>query len=148
MPRRMFHRFSIVHTTIRFLKSSIKFYFLVPNTPPSNVQGKNTSSTSILVQWDDVPAAYQNGIILSYTITYKALPGGSPQTKVVNAPARQSILTGLNEYTNYSITVFASTYKGGGNVSVPIIVVTDEDSKFSFNFLFQTFILPYINQNM
>ena len=144
----MFHRFSIVHTTIRFLKSSIKFYFLGPNTPPSNVQGKNTSSTSILVQWDDVPAAYQNGIILSYTITYKALPGGSPQTKVVNAPTRQSKLTGLNEYTNYSITVFASTSKGGGNASASIIVVTDEDSKFSFNFLFQTFILLYIDENM
>ena len=145
----MFHRFSIVHTTIRFLKSSIKFYFLVPNTPPSNVQGKNTSSRSILVQWDDVPAADQNGIILSYTITYEALPGGSPQTKVVNAPTRQSILTGLNEYTNYSITVFASTSKGGGNASASIIVVTDEDSKFPFNFVFQTFIPGlYINQNM
>ena len=148
MPRRMFDRFSIVHTTIRFLKSCIKLYFSGPNTPPSNVQGQNTSSTSILVQWDDVSAADRNGIILSYTIIYKALPGGSIQSKVVNAPTRQSILTGLNEYTNYSITVFASTSKGGGNVSASIIVVTDEDSKFSFNFLLQTFIALYINQNM
>ena len=110
---------------------SINFCSSGPNAPPSNIHGHNTSSTSILVQWDDVPAADQNGIILSYTITYKALPGGSPQTKVVNAPTRQAFLTGLNEYTNYSITVFASTSKGGGNVTAPIIVVTDEDSKFS-----------------
>ena len=103
------------------------------------MQGHNTSSTSILVQWGDVPLADQNGIILSYTVTYKALSGGSPQTKVANAPTRKSILTGLNEYTNYSITVFASTAKGDGNVSAPIIVVTDEDSKFSFNFLFSNF---------
>ena len=101
-----------------------------------------------MVQWGDVPAADQNGIILSYTVFYKALPSESPLVKVVNAPTRQAFLTGLNEYTNYSITVFASTYKGGGNVSVPIIVVTDEDSKFSFNFLFQTFILLYIDENM
>ena len=108
------------------------------------MQGQNTSSTSILVQWDDVPAADQNGIILSYTITYKALPGGSPQTKVVSAPTRQSILTGLDKYTNYSITVFASTTKGDGNVSAPIIVLTDEDSKFSFNFLFQPFLFLFM----
>ena len=111
---------------------SINFCSSGPNAPPSNIHGHNTSSTSILVQWDDVPAADQNGIILSYTITYKALPGGNPRTKVVfNAETRQSILTGLNKYTNYSITVFAATAKGDGNVSAPIVVVTDEHSKFS-----------------
>ena len=92
--------------------------------------GHNTSSTSIVVQWGELPAADQNGIIRSYTVTYKSLPRGSPQTEVVNAPTRQATLTGLNEYTNYSITVFASTVKGDGNVSNPIIVITDEDSKF------------------
>ena len=92
--------------------------------------GHNTSSTSIVVQWGEVPAADQNGIIRSYTVAYKALPSDTPQTEVVNAPTRQATLTGLNEYTNYSITVFASTAKGDGNVSNPIIVITDEDSKF------------------
>ena len=82
-----------------------------------------------MVQWGEVPAADQNGIILSYTVTYKALSSGSPQTEVVNAPAKQATLTGLNEYTNYSITGFASTVKGDGNVSNPIIIITDEDSK-------------------
>ena len=90
-----------------------------------------------MVQWGNVPAADQNGIILSYTVIYTALPGGSPLAKVVNAPTRQTFLTGLNEYINYSITVFASTSKGGGNVTAPIIVVTDEDSKFSFIIQFQ-----------
>ena len=95
------------------------------------MQGHNTSSTSILVQWGDVPSADQNGIILSYTVGYTALPGGSEQTKVVNAPANETTLTGLNEFTNYSITVLASTSKGGGNISEPIIVITDEDSKLA-----------------
>ena len=103
-----------------------------PNAPPSNVKGHNKSSTSILVQWGDVPPADQNGIILRYTVTYKALPGGSQQTKVVDAPTTETTLTGLNEFTNYSITVFASTVKGDGNTSAPIIVITDEDSKCAF----------------
>ena len=106
------------------------FFFLVPSAPPSNVTGRNESSTSIFVQWDDVPVADQNGVILSYTVTYRALPSGSSQTKNVTAPANHTTLTGLNEYTNYSITVFASTSKGSGNQSTPIVVITDEDSKF------------------
>ena len=103
-----------------------------PNAPPANVRGQNASSTNILVQWGDVPAADRNGIILSYTVTYIALSGGSPLTKEVDAPLTQANLTGLNKYTNYSITVSASTSKGGGNASVPIIVITDEDSKLQY----------------
>ena len=101
-----------------------------PNAPPDNVTKFNTSSTSIVVQWDQVPPADQNGVILSYTVTYSALASMSEKTELVHAPTRAATLTGLNEYTNYSITVFASTSKGGGNKSAPIIVITDEDSKF------------------
>ena len=86
-----------------------------------------------MVQWLEVPANDQNGIILSYTVTYTALPNGGELTKRVEYPATQATLEGLNEYTNYSITVFASTSKGGGNVSVPITVITDQDSKYSVN---------------
>ena len=92
--------------------------------------GHSASSTSILVSWGQVPFLDQNGVIVSYTVTYRALPSGSSQTKNVKAPANQITLTGLNEYTNYSITVFASTSKGSGNQSTPIVVITDEDSKF------------------
>ena len=113
-------------------------FYPEPNAPPSNVQGRNTSSTSILVQWGDVPAADQNGIILRYTVTYIALPGGTPKTEVVIAPTTETTLTGLNEYTNYSITVFASTVIGDGNVSEPIIVITDEDSKLLFRIVSYT----------
>ena len=115
-----------------FLSFFLLFFYSEPNAPPFNVQGHNTSSSSILVQWGDVPAAAQNGIILRYTVTYSSLPGGSTRTKVVNSPTTKAILTGLNKYTNYSITVFASTSKGDGNVSEPIVVVTDESSKFIF----------------
>ena len=93
-----------------------------------------------MVQWGDVPADDENGVIRNYTVTYKALPGGSPQTEVVNASTRQVTLTGLNEYTNYSITVFASTSKGDGNISSPIIVTTDEDSTFTYSALIDLYI--------
>ena len=81
------------------------------------------------MDWDTVPVADQNGIILSYTVAYTALPGGIPRTAVVIAPTTHITLRGLEKYTNYSILVFASTVKGNGNASDPIIVTTDEDSK-------------------
>ena len=109
------------------------FFLTAPNAPPANVTGHYTSSTGIYVQWGNVPAADQNGVILRYTVTYKALPDGSRQTEEVDAPSTAASLTGLNEYTNYSITVFASTVKGDGNVSVPIIIITDQDSKWVFH---------------
>ena len=105
------------------------FVLIEPNAPPANVQGHNTSSTSIWVDWDAVPIADQNGIILTYTVTYSSLPGGISQTAVINASSTHVTLKGLKKYTNYSIFVFASTAKGDGNASDPITVTTDEDSK-------------------
>ena len=66
---------------------------------------------------------------MSYTVTYKELPSGSTNSQKVNAARTQATLTGLKEYTNYSIAVFAATSKGEGNASEPIIVITDEDSR-------------------
>ena len=114
-----------------FLLGALKINFDViePNAPPVKVQGHNTSSTGIWVNWDTVPVADQNGIILTYTVTYTALTGGIPRTAVVSAPTNHVTLRSLEEYTNYSIFVFASTMKGDGNASAPIIVTTDQDSK-------------------
>ena len=66
-------------------------------------------------------------------MTYTALTGGIPMTAVVSAPTTHVILRSLEEYTNYSIFVFASTVKGDGNASAPIIVTTDQDSKLLKN---------------
>ena len=104
-------------------------FVLEPNAPPVNVQGHNISSTSIWVHWRAVPLANQNGIILSYTVTYTALPGDISRTAVVSAPTTHLVLRGLEEHKNYSISVLASTVKGDGNASDPIIVTTNEDSK-------------------
>ena len=106
-------------------------WLVEPSASPANIQGHTTSSTSIWVDWDIVPVADQNGIVLTYTVTYMALPDKTPRSIVLIAAITQANLTGLMKYRNYSITVFASTAKGDGNVSEPIIVITDEDSKFS-----------------
>ena len=94
-----------------------------------NVSGRSINSTSISVTWDEVPATEQNGIITSYNITYHSLTENHRNSTKVDHPIRQVDLTGLREFVNYSITVFASTVKGDGPASVPVFVRTDEDSK-------------------
>ena len=118
------------------------FWLVEQSAPPADVQGHNTSSTSISVDWDIVSVTDQNGIILTYTVTYMALPDETPQSKVMIASTTQANLTGLTKYRNYSITVFSSTAKGDGNVSEPIIVITDEDSKLS---IVQVYFQPSFN---
>ena len=94
------------------------------------MRGQNSSSTSILVMWDQVPADQQNGIITGYTITYKSQTENDNGDVSAGPDDRQKESTGLKEFVKYSITVFASTVKGDGPASDPVIVVrTDQDSK-------------------
>ena len=79
--------------------------------------------------WDEVPADQQNGIITAYTITYKSQTENDNGNVQVNGSVRQTVLTYLKEYVNYNITVFASTVKGNGPATLPIIIRTDQDSK-------------------
>ena len=75
-----------------------KYSLSEPSAPPTLVQGYNTSSTSIFVSWGVVPVLDQNGVILSYTVTYEALPPspGSKLTKTVNALNPSITLEDLN----------------------------------------------------
>ena len=100
-----------------------------PGAAPQSVRGQNSSSTSILVMWDEVPADKRNGVITGYTITYHSQTENDSGNVQVNASLRQTELTNLKKYVNYNITVSASTEKGIGPTSDPIVVRTDQDSK-------------------
>ena len=108
----------------------------MPGAAPQPVEGHNTSSTSILVTWGEVPADKQHGKILEYTVIYNKSAVVDTETKKrVVSPStqfnsRQIKLTGLTEYTSYSIQVLAATVKGDGPRSEPITVWTDQDSKY------------------
>ena len=84
--------------------------------------------------WNEVPADQQNGVITGYTITYHSQTENDNGNVVAGPGDRQMNLTNLQQYVNYNITVFASTVKGDGPVSNPVIVVrTDHDSKYFVN---------------
>ena len=106
----------------------IFFLCTEPSASPDAVTGKKQSSTEILVEWEEVPAAQRHGDIEYYTVYWKA-EGGGEERKDVYAPTRNLILTELSKFTNYSIKVSASTIKGEGPASGTIVEPTDQDSK-------------------
>ena len=113
----------------------------MPGAAPENVRGHNTTSTSILVTWDEVPADKQHGKILKYTVIYKKSKGDAETMEQVESPSRQIELKKLVKYTVYSIQVLAATLKGDGPRSNPITVWTDQDGKYkekNIRFLAQT----------
>ena len=107
------------------------------------MRGNNVSSTSISVSWDQVPVEQENGIITGYTITYHSQTENHNGTVPAGPSERQKTILGLKEYVDYNIRVFASTVKGDGPPSSPVLVIrTDQDSKL---FQSQTFTLSVGN---
>ena len=83
------------------------------------------------MSWEEVPNVERNGIIIKYTIMYRSLTENHNGNVTVtgNPPNLTGELTGLREYVEYNITVFASTMKGDGPHSNATVVTTDQDSK-------------------
>ena len=99
-----------------------------PDGAPQNVTGQNTSSTSIVVTWEEVQAELRNGIITGYNITYQSLTENDNGFLQASPNDHLANLTGLKEFVEYNISVVAFTVKGDGLPSV-IVVRTDQDSK-------------------
>ena len=103
--------------------------FTVPSEAPTSVIVNAESSTSIVVNWSDVPAIDQNGIITQYEVVYEPLetfediigPG------TMNTIDMTVTLSNLQEYVVYNVSVRAYTSAGPGPFSAEIEQRTLED---------------------
>ena len=93
---------------------------------------QNTSSSSIIVSWDDVPIEHQNGIITGYKV-YLRKDGNSGQWATEDTSSKQWSKSGLELWIFYDIKISAKTSIGEGSVSAVVKVRTDEDSRGHFN---------------
>ena len=90
------------------------------------------SSTEILVTWDRVPEVNENGIITTYEVLYEpqttfdvvVLAGG-----ILNTSNTLLLLTGLEEFVEYDISVRAYTNVGAGPFSPIVRSRSLEDGK-------------------
>ena len=89
------------------------------------------SSTSITASWQLPPEDDRNGVITGFKLFYKK-KGSSGSQNVLNVnsgSARNKVVTGLDEYTEYEFQVLAYTYVGDGPKSSVKYETTMEDSK-------------------
>ena len=108
------------------------FLPLAPAAAPGGLAGQNDTSTSVSVSWQALPKTVQNGIIKNYTLYYRVrLTTGKKSTIQTSPPALNARITGLLIYTEYTISVSASTSAGEGPDSDDIFVRTGEASKLT-----------------
>ena len=89
-------------------------------------------STSIRVTWREVPSLDQNGIIITYEVLLVPMEtfGGILTEQQLNSTNFSVVVTDLQEFLNYRVSVRAYTMVGPGNYSNAIIRMTLEDGKF------------------
>ena len=112
--------------TILTLLVSMCVLSSAPSAPPSSVSATGQSSTSITVQWGEVPCIHQNGQITGYSVRYGVEESGSSQT--VTAMGNGAT---ISPSTNYTVQVAAVNSAGVGDYSDPPIIVNTE-SKSDF----------------
>lgn len=106
-----------------------------PSAPPQDIKCSSTSSTTLRVSWRPPPPESQNGALVGYRVHYQPVApseGGSVdedflQEAATSAGEEQMVLQWLEKWTQYRISVSASTVVGPGPESEPLICRTDED---------------------
>ena len=110
---------------------------LVPASAPINSMATAVSSTEIMVTWDLVFPIDQNGIITEYEVMYEPLETFNDSIGIgtinVTTPNTSIVLSGLQEYVDYSVRVRAFTSVGPGPLSSAIQERTSEDGKTRTN---------------
>ena len=88
-------------------------------------------STTISVQWDEVPCLQQNSIITGYTVRYEPASGGEPSNEPITGTDRMTSLTDLLPFTDYSIEVAAvNSNNDMGPFSTAVMEHTPAASEF------------------
>lgn len=78
--------------------------------------------------WDSVPAIDRNGDITRYEVRYRIHGMDTADSvQLLNAFTLSTVLTELEEYMNYAITVSAHTAEGSGPFSLQVVATTLED---------------------
>uniref|UniRef100_A0A8C5DK72 protein-tyrosine-phosphatase n=1 Tax=Gouania willdenowi TaxID=441366 RepID=A0A8C5DK72_GOUWI len=106
-----------------------------PSAPPQDIKCHSASSTSLLVSWRPPPLKSQNGDLVGYRVHYQVVgssdgagdEGEATEEPTVPATEEQVLLQRLEKWTQYHITVSASTAIGPGPESEPLLCRTDED---------------------
>ena len=89
-----------------------------------------------MVTWDEIPGLDRNGIIIDYEVEIEPLDFPADiMTDILTTTNLSILVTGLEEFVNYNISVRAYTSVGPGPYSDPVTERTFEDGITYFSFL-------------
>ena len=110
--------------------------FLVPSKPAISVKARNTSHTSLFVEWNEIPRDFIHGVLLGYRVLFwrSNESRDTYETRQIGPNDHAVHLRDLWIYTKYKIQVLGFTAAGEGSISEEIVVLTDEFSKFLLTF--------------
>ena len=97
-----------------------------PTAPPASVTETAAASTSVTVQWEEVPCLDRNGEITDYQVVATNPQGMAVGTADVDVAARQATISGLTPSTQYTVSVAAVNSAGTGPIRVISIETTGE----------------------
>ena len=122
------------------LISFLPFLPTVPQSPPVNFTVTNITANSITLEWNPPPEIDINGIIDMYVIRYQIieqlgvessmLPMEINEVNITGNTTLNTVLTGLDNYTVYNISIAAVTV-GEGPVAT-LSQRTDENGKHRY----------------
>ncbi|KAK4287145.1 hypothetical protein Pmani_039780, partial [Petrolisthes manimaculis] len=98
-----------------------------PSGAPGHVSCESVTSTSLVVTWTPPPPPHRNGIITSYRLSYQTPHHHDGRGGSVVEEGQRATLNNLTPWTNYSLSVAASTRAGEGVASHHVICTTNQD---------------------
>ena len=102
------------------------FSCTAPASPPTNITGRATDSTTIVLTWRPPLPGDQNGIIRSYNISVIEQDTGREFNR--SSLNTEASFLSLHPFYIYSVTITATTV-APGPPSLPVMIQTEEDSK-------------------
>uniref|UniRef100_A0A7M5XEM8 Fibronectin type-III domain-containing protein n=3 Tax=Clytia hemisphaerica TaxID=252671 RepID=A0A7M5XEM8_9CNID len=98
----------------------------IPQLPPLNVRSGNITGTTIQLLFDNIADPFSNfGYPIASKINVTAVSNIFQQQEIQYGGPNSAIITGLNEYTNYSLSVAVGTRRGFLVFAQSILVRTD-----------------------
>ena len=97
-----------------------------PTGAPASITQTAAASTSVTVQWEEVPCLDRNGEITDYQVVTTNSQGMAVGTANVDVAARQATISGLTLSTQYTVSVAAVNGAGTGPIRIISIETTGE----------------------
>ena len=102
--------------------------YVVPSAGVVELEGVNSSSTSLYISWQPPPVEDQNGVIQGYTISYGLTTLDPSQYATETTEELDITLEQLERFTYYTVEVRPFTVVGSGPEE-NVTVQTDSDRK-------------------